>query len=479
MRRVVVLAVLMVSRISVVEAQIAPSCTQSSDCTHKASDDLTPGDCAVPFCAAGKCFWDRDADRDGHGRTGTCTINSPSTSYAFDNTGSPLYLHDDCDDNDPDRYPGNWDGPDGTDSNGVARPYKCDKKDQDCDGIPDNMPLTNASGTHFCTCTVNDVNFCNQDPAGNFINIPTVIPQTDMGIGNTCHYGQRRCQADGTWTSCIGAQGRKEHDTCEPGDDSDCDGYPNKSSPCTFGATIQCNGEGSQDLGNYCGGGSYICNPATCVSPPDPSQCVGATLRSCPFPNGGCQYTESVVYSPIDLYSDFARAWIQSNNQADYPLWDPAFGNTFGATIAFNFVPHASPDCNLPANMALVYAKCNDGLMHDLTIGDFKNGYLTPPMGEFGLPWQASSCSFYARRSLLSLAQLIPLGSCKLLLDSVTLTSSTVAPVCPAPPPSPTPPCGNCEMGHSAAGTRLPLATMVLLFLALAVRERRRRRAKP
>lgn len=140
-----------------------------------------------------------DDDGDGHGAVG-CPGASP--------------VADDCDDADPERYPGNWDGP-----KGDGHADRCgDDVDQDCSGTPDDGVLKNG-GT--CVCTPKESRQCGTD------------------VGN-CSVGQQKCTDDGQWGACEGGITAKTNDTCLAGNDDNCNGNPNEGCECLTGNTLSC-----------------------------------------------------------------------------------------------------------------------------------------------------------------------------------------------------------------------------------------------
>jgi hypothetical protein len=61
----------------------------------------------------------------------------------------------------------------------------------------------------------------------------------------TCKRGEKACQADGTWGACAGAVGPAAADTCEPGNDANCNGTPNEGCPCKSGEKRACSSGGA------------------------------------------------------------------------------------------------------------------------------------------------------------------------------------------------------------------------------------------
>ena len=152
---------------------------------------MTDTDCASqlpattpPNCAVGKC----------NALQGVCTFvakdgdgDGHATASCKATSGS-IQAGDDCDDNDPTLFPG-----------------------------------------HAESCSAKD--------DGTAITWPTGTP-----VG-ACHYGQKKCQTDGTVSACVGAKAPQARD-CSSVLDNDCDGKPDNTADavcsCTPGQTYAC-----------------------------------------------------------------------------------------------------------------------------------------------------------------------------------------------------------------------------------------------
>lgn len=98
------------------------------------------------------------------------------------------------------------------------------------------------------SCTAGDMQTCYESPDGeSFGGKP---PADQM----TCRLGARKCLEDGTWEACVGAVAPLEADTCEPGNDSNCNGVPNEGCACTNGDKRAC----GSAVGN-CKQGEQVC----------------------------------------------------------------------------------------------------------------------------------------------------------------------------------------------------------------------------
>jgi hypothetical protein len=69
-----------------------------------------------------------------------------------------------------------------------------------------------------------------------------------------CRVGERQCESDGSWGACIGAVAPEAADTCDPGNDANCNGTPNEGCACEDGAKRAC----GSDEGN-CVQGEQVC----------------------------------------------------------------------------------------------------------------------------------------------------------------------------------------------------------------------------
>jgi hypothetical protein len=198
-------------------------CSLDTDCKVPT---LTPADCAVAKCdpLTHVCHLTaKDSDGDGH------LAKNCSAAIGTVETG------DDCDDSDPNTHPGAWDGPgpegslgdagaDAGDAGGVDAgetnpPDRCDFKDQNCDGNPDNDTITGDAGVKTCKCDPLFPTPCYETPSG--LGFPASSLDGNGKPQGACKMGARLCP-NGVPGQCNGAVGPTQ-ETCNSADD-DCNG---------------------------------------------------------------------------------------------------------------------------------------------------------------------------------------------------------------------------------------------------------------
>lgn len=108
-------------------------------------------------------------------------------------------------------------------------------EDNDCDGKADN--------------TLDDVCKCVEESFQNCEDHPGMD-----GVG-PCKAGTQTCEASAdktssSWGACSGSVGPQGADTCQPGNDNDCDGTPNDTCECPDAATQSCDCGGTQTCQN-------------------------------------------------------------------------------------------------------------------------------------------------------------------------------------------------------------------------------------
>jgi hypothetical protein len=240
----------------------------SNDCLY-----VTYSDGALEFASTCEPLltYYRDADEDGFGdATDSVQAATQPAGYVLDDT--------DCDDTNPDRFPGNTE--------------VCDGVDNDCDFTVDEgnpggggfcstgLPGVCDPGTLFCT---GGALVCEPDASGNPETCNGVDDNCDgsidegFGLGDACSAGTGECFAtgvlvcsgDGTMSVCDAVPGTPQPEVCD-GLDNDCDGVPDDGNP---GGGASC----STGLSGVCEAGTLICTGGglACV------QDVGPTTEVC------------------------------------------------------------------------------------------------------------------------------------------------------------------------------------------------------
>jgi hypothetical protein len=186
-------------------------CNANDDCTAKLPT-TTPADCATAVCDTiqHKChFKAKDKDGDGH------AAKNCSAATGTIETG------DDCDDNDPNTFPGAWDGPETDfDAGPGVQVDRCDQRDNDCNGSPDDGKLTVDGGDKTCTCDPNKPLPCYE--YSNGIPIAANTLDKDNKPMGQCKKGARTCE-NGVPSACVGAVGPGFIEVCDD-IDHDCNG---------------------------------------------------------------------------------------------------------------------------------------------------------------------------------------------------------------------------------------------------------------
>jgi Putative metal-binding motif len=173
----------------------------------------------------------------------------------------------------------------------------------DAGGADDVGGAGGAGGAETQSCTPGETKSCNESADG------TAYEATPGDDQMTCRLGERICNDDGTWDVCLGAVGPEAADTCEPGNDANCNGTPNEGCTCTNGQKRPC----GSDMGN-CKQGEQTCSAnawGECVgevkaaakdscdanddancngTPNDGCGCVNGTQKECGKNVGSCKF---------------------------------------------------------------------------------------------------------------------------------------------------------------------------------------------
>lgn len=137
-------------------------------------------------------------------------------------------------------------------------------------------------------CDLNDDANCNGTP-NDGCDCINGIERACGSITGSCEYGIKTC-ADGGWGECEGGVTAKPNDTCDAGNDDNCNGYPNDGCECINGTHEQCGSDlGSCQFGDRactngawgaCAGGTTPKAKDTCVAGNDDT-CDGTENEGC------------------------------------------------------------------------------------------------------------------------------------------------------------------------------------------------------
>lgn len=148
----------------------------------------------------------------------------------------------------------------------------------DTSAIPTTGPSNTGSGPEEqpeVDCQSGQTRTCGQDDAGKEIVFPGGIPK------GSCKLGEQQC-VEGAWGKCEGAVGPKPKDTCEPGNDDNCNGIATDHCSCQAGATERC----GSSVGE-CKEGTRTCSPqgqwGECTGQLEPTKeiCGGGKDEDC------------------------------------------------------------------------------------------------------------------------------------------------------------------------------------------------------
>ncbi|MGA7124070.1 MAG: hypothetical protein WBY94_28465, partial [Polyangiaceae bacterium] len=148
-------------------------------------------------------------------------------------------------------------------------------------------------------CKPGDTRGCDKYPFA-----PAIPDEKNCSNGTACtspcKNGLQTCVASDTgpgWGACLGAVGPAVSDTCDPGNDGNCDGVANEGCTCTNFAVETCGvalgAKGACAKGNtMCDGGSWgACSVLptksdNCAVPGDDANCDGLADDTCPCTPG-------------------------------------------------------------------------------------------------------------------------------------------------------------------------------------------------
>lgn len=132
---------------------------------------------------------------------------------------------------------------------------------------PDTSQPNNEPGPD---CQPGESRTCSELDDGSTITFPGGTPQ------GSCKYGKQIC-SDGKWTSCSGTIGPKAKDSCEAGNDDNCNGVTTDHCKCSAGKSESC----GSDVG--------VCQKGqrTCKADGEWGECLGQTKPSKEICGGG------------------------------------------------------------------------------------------------------------------------------------------------------------------------------------------------
>lgn len=151
-------------------------------------------------------------------------------------------------------------------------------------------------------CEPGTIEACYESPDGTSYG---AVPKAAVG---SCTIGTRVCGTEATWGPCTGAVPAALTDTCVAGNDDNCNGKPNEGCPCTGTETRACGSDmgdcskGQQTCSNLqwgpCVGevapkATDTCedgNDANCDGTPNAGcQCINGTTKECGSAVGNCK----------------------------------------------------------------------------------------------------------------------------------------------------------------------------------------------
>ncbi len=169
-----------------------------------------------------------------------------------------------------------------------------------------------AGGAGSGDCEPGATQPCYESPEGKSFG---AVPTKAVGA---CKIGVSTCTSDATWSACLGAVPPQTADTCEPGNDANCNDTPNEGCSCTNAETREC----GTDVGD-CKKGTQTCaaaawgpcvgevkaatadtcdeaNDANCNgSPNNGCECINGTKQACGSAIGNCKKGEQTCTNGV------------------------------------------------------------------------------------------------------------------------------------------------------------------------------------
>ena len=207
----------------------------------------------------------------------------------------------------------------------------------------------------------------------------------------TCHLGARKCQEGATWGVCVGAVAPDAADSCEPGNDANCNGKPNEGCACKNGDTRPCGSavgsckEGKQSCANQIWG---ACEGE--VKPAAIDTCLAATEANDMNCNGqsgdgcACLATDAPRCNPgaADVKQTCSNAgqWVTAMGGAACPAGTVCRDNGASCKVADGQKCNSSSDCANSNCTAFYLDADKDGYRANGTVVSFcgasKPGYV-------------------------------------------------------------------------------------------------------
>lgn len=257
MMKFILRTAVLVSLVTGAGVTLAPACSSKSTCEEFSNCYENP---EVSAGAPSSVDAGMDASPQGGTSSGTIEAGGGGT------TGSPM-----VDTGSPDSGPV-ANGPGGSGGAGGAADDAMESTPDG--GAPEEPPET------VVECTPGDTRPC-----------------SEAGLEGACALGTQTCTEEGLWSEC--SIQPEDGDTCDPGNDANCNGVPNDGCGCVQGAERSCSVSGA--LGN-CAAGTQVCGTdgtwdACDIQAADEDSCdiIGDDADCDGIPNGNCDCTAGDV----------------------------------------------------------------------------------------------------------------------------------------------------------------------------------------
>jgi hypothetical protein len=171
---------------------------------------------------------------------------------------------------------------------------------------------TSQGGSSSGACNPGDTKDCFESPDGaSFGAVPT------KAVGS-CKIGVRTCTSQAAWGACLGAVAPEAEDSCEAGNDANCNELPNEGCSCATGDTRDCGTDegdcvkGTQSCANEvwgaCEGEVKAATTDTCEegndancngSPNNGCECINGAKQPCGIDTGNCEKGEQTCTNGV------------------------------------------------------------------------------------------------------------------------------------------------------------------------------------